>query len=51
MDELLALAQGFPRRSLEPGEVLLVDGEPVDALFVLLEGALRIEKAGVPSRP
>ena len=28
--------------------MLIVDGEPVDALYVLLEGALRIEKGGVP---
>ena len=47
MEELLSLADGFARRSLEPGEVLLVDGQPVPALFVLIEGALRIEKAGV----
>jgi CRP-like cAMP-binding protein len=33
---------------MEPGEVLLVDGQSVPALFVLLEGGLRIEKAGVP---
>ena len=44
---MLSLAQQFPRRSLEPGEVLLVDGESVLALFVLVEGELRIEKAGV----
>jgi CRP/FNR family transcriptional regulator, cyclic AMP receptor protein len=47
MEELLTLAEGLPRRSLEPGEVLLVDGEPVQALYVLIEGALRIEKGGV----
>ncbi len=47
MEELLALAQGVPRRTLESGEVLLVDGEPVDALFVLIDGKLRIEKGGV----
>ena len=47
VEELLSLARRFPRRSLEPGDVLLVDGESVDALYVLLEGALRIEKAGV----
>ena len=46
MEELLTLAHGCPRRSLEPGDVLLADGESVGALFVLLEGALRIEKAG-----
>ena len=48
MQELLELAHGLPRQSLEPGAVLLVDGEPVQALYVLLEGALRIEKGGVP---
>jgi CRP/FNR family cyclic AMP-dependent transcriptional regulator len=47
MQELLTFAQSFPRRELVAGEALLVDGEPVDALYVLLEGRLRIEKAGV----
>jgi CRP/FNR family cyclic AMP-dependent transcriptional regulator len=47
MDELLTLARGLPRRTLEPGEVLLVDGEAVDALYVLIQGELRIEKGGV----
>jgi len=47
VQDLLTLANGFPRRSLEPGDVLIVDGESVAALFVLLEGALRVEKAGV----
>ena len=46
MANLLSLAQGFPSRTVEAGEVLLVDGAPVDALYVLLEGALRIEKGG-----
>jgi CRP-like cAMP-binding protein len=46
MEELLSLARDLPRRSLEPGDVLLVDGESVEALFVLLEGGLRIEKSG-----
>jgi CRP/FNR family cyclic AMP-dependent transcriptional regulator len=45
--DLLLLANGFPRLSLEPGDALIVDGESVGALFVLLEGALRVEKAGV----
>ena len=48
VDDLLSLAQGHPRRTLEPGDVLVVDGEPVSALFVLLEGELRVEKVGVP---
>jgi CRP-like cAMP-binding protein len=47
VEELLALATGFPRRSLDAGEVLIVDGEPVDALYVLLAGGLRIDKDGM----
>src|SRR5262249_43729242 len=47
MDELLALAERFPHRTLDAGEGLIVDGEPVDALFVLVSGRLKIEKDGV----
>ena len=46
MDELLSLALRSPVRSLERGDVLIVDAEPLPALFVLIEGGLRIEKAG-----
>jgi CRP/FNR family cyclic AMP-dependent transcriptional regulator len=46
VEELLTLSRGFPRRSLEAGDVLIGDGDSVPALFVLLEGGLRIEKAG-----
>jgi CRP-like cAMP-binding protein len=48
VEDLLELARPFPRRIVEPGERLVADGAPVDALFVLLGGALRIEKRGVP---
>jgi CRP-like cAMP-binding protein len=48
MEELLSLARDVPRRSVEAGEVLLTDGAVVHALYVLLEGALKIEKNGVP---
>jgi CRP/FNR family transcriptional regulator, cyclic AMP receptor protein len=44
--DLLTIADGYPRRQLQPGDVLIVDGEPVRELFVLLEGNLRIEKNG-----
>ncbi len=47
MSELVTLAQGLPRRSVDAGEALLADGQSAPALFVLLEGGLRIEKAGV----
>jgi CRP/FNR family transcriptional regulator, cyclic AMP receptor protein len=48
MDTLLALADGLPRRSLTTGETLLAEGTRPGRLFVLLDGALRIEKGGVP---
>jgi CRP-like cAMP-binding protein len=46
MEELLALAAGHAQRTVEAGESLIVDGEPSHPLYVLLEGALRIEKGG-----
>jgi CRP-like cAMP-binding protein len=47
MDELLVLARGLPRRVVDAGEVVLADGAATDALYVLLEGTLRVEKGGV----
>ena len=46
MDDLLAVTEGAPRRSLAPDEVLLVAGDRVGALFVLVSGSLRIARAG-----
>jgi CRP-like cAMP-binding protein len=48
VDDMLAFAQSSPVRTLVSGETLIVDGQPVSALYVLIEGALRIEKAGTP---
>jgi CRP/FNR family cyclic AMP-dependent transcriptional regulator len=47
VEELLSIARGHPHRRVAAGEVIIVDGEPVDALYVLLEGALRIEKSAM----
>jgi CRP-like cAMP-binding protein len=47
MAGLLSIAEEFPRRTLDAGDVLLVDGHAVDALYVLTSGTLRVEKAGV----
>jgi CRP/FNR family cyclic AMP-dependent transcriptional regulator len=47
MQEMLALADGFPTRTLAAGEVLLVDGHPVPQLYILLEGTLSVAKGGV----
>ncbi len=46
MEELLTLARGFPQRSVASGDAVLTDGESGGTLYVLLEGALRVEKAG-----
>jgi CRP/FNR family cyclic AMP-dependent transcriptional regulator len=46
MDAFLELAGSLPRRPLAAGEILLTEGETLGALFILLEGALRIEKLG-----
>jgi CRP/FNR family transcriptional regulator, cyclic AMP receptor protein len=46
VDELVALTETLPRQSAAAGDVLLVDGQPVDSLFVLIDGALQIEKDG-----
>ena len=37
MDELLALAEGLPRRPLDAGDVLITGGTTVDVLHVLLQ--------------
>jgi CRP-like cAMP-binding protein len=47
VEGLLSIAQRSPRRSFAAGEVVLVDGGAVEGLYVLMEGALRVEKAGV----
>jgi len=47
VQQLLELATDAPHRDVAAGDVVLVDGEPVQALFVLVHGSLRIEKAGV----
>ena len=36
---------GTPR-DVEPGEVLIREGEPIDSLFVVVQGELGVEKAG-----
>jgi CRP-like cAMP-binding protein len=47
MPGLVELAAAYPRRTLDAGEVLLTDGQPVDALYVLVEGTLQVRKGGV----
>ncbi len=47
MRELLALSEGLPLREVEPGEVLVREGERSGVLFVLERGALTVARAGV----
>jgi CRP/FNR family cyclic AMP-dependent transcriptional regulator len=47
VQELLDFAADLPRRALDAGETLVRDGDVADVLYVLLEGSLQVEKAGV----
>jgi CRP-like cAMP-binding protein len=47
VQELVDLATALPRVEFAAGEHLLVDGEPASALYVLVDGSLRVEKDGV----
>lgn len=46
MDDLLALAADLPVRTLEPGEVLISQGDAPGPLYVLESGSLTIEHGG-----
>jgi CRP/FNR family transcriptional regulator, cyclic AMP receptor protein len=48
LDAFLELALGLPQRVVAAGEVLLAEGDVGSMLFILVDGALRVEKAGVP---
>lgn len=41
-DELLAFIQGLELETLEPGEIVVTEGEPGDSLFVLAAGTVRV---------
>jgi len=45
---MLELVAGHPVRNLAPDEVLIAEGDAGGVLFVLLDGALRVEKNGAP---
>jgi CRP/FNR family transcriptional regulator, cyclic AMP receptor protein len=46
MDDVLTLCADLPTRALEPGEVLLREGSPGGALYVLARGAVEVRKEG-----
>lgn len=47
MDGLLALTAGLPELALEPGEVLVREGEAGGGLWILLDGLLQVRKGDV----
>jgi CRP/FNR family transcriptional regulator, cyclic AMP receptor protein len=47
MTDLLDLTAGLPEMHLAPGDVVLREGAPGGALFVLVSGVLQITKGGV----
>jgi CRP-like cAMP-binding protein len=47
MESLLEVARSLPPRTLAAEERLITEGSPPGPLYVLLDGALRIEKGGV----
>ena len=46
MQELIDLTADLPERALAAGEVLVVEGEAPDHLYVLLEGELVVRRGG-----
>jgi CRP-like cAMP-binding protein len=47
MSEMLALSAHLPQRVFEAGGVVVREGEPGGAIWVLVSGALSVRKAGV----
>ena len=47
MAPLLTLTYSQPTLSLEPGDVLIKEGDPGGDLYVLESGRLRVERAGI----
>ena len=48
VEAFLDLARSLPHRTCETGETLLADGDADTRLYILVEGALRVEKHGAP---
>jgi CRP/FNR family transcriptional regulator, cyclic AMP receptor protein len=46
MDDVLSLCAGLPVRILATGEVLLAEGSPGGAMYVLVRGAVEVRKDG-----
>ena len=47
MTDVLALCSQLPQRELAAGEVLITEGERVDCLYILVDGAVEVVREGV----
>jgi CRP-like cAMP-binding protein len=47
VSSLLEVVTGLPRRALQPGDTLIVEGTVHSAMYVLVDGTMRVEKDGV----
>jgi len=47
MNEMLTLSAHLPRQTVQPGEVIVCEGEAAGGMWVLESGALLVRKAGV----
>src|SRR5579872_1421588 len=50
-EQLAWLAEKFEKVHLQPGEIIVRDGDPADWLLVMLEGEIRFQRDGVPDAP
>jgi CRP-like cAMP-binding protein len=47
-EQLSLVAAIATERSLEPGETLYREGDPADAMYVVVRGSIRLERSGSP---
>src|SRR5262245_54077521 len=47
MNDMLALSAHLPQRTVEPGDVIVREGEAAGSMWVLVSGALVVRKAGM----
>lgn len=50
-DELVTVVQQMRRLSFEPGEILLMQGQPGDSLYLIASGEVRVFAADAQGRP
>ena len=46
METMLGFCQGVPEKTIDPGEVLIAEGDNVGTLYVLIEGEVEVVRDG-----